>query len=100
MTAFFVPGARSGVHAVRAHDELRRLTEERTGRVTRRTRICALTSRRQGADSETRVGADDPCTGEQVQAIFATTEGYTVVWDGGHVDLTKRQVYEAIQFDA
>jgi hypothetical protein len=99
MTVLFVPGTRPGADAVRAHDELRAQTEQQTGRPTRATRIYALTSRRDGADSETRVGERDPCAGETVQAIFATTEGYTVIWDGGYADLTKRQTYEAIPFD-
>lgn len=63
------------------------------------TRIYAVDARRGGADSETRVGERDPCSGETVRAIFATTAGYSVIWDGGHTDLTKRQTYEAIPFD-
>lgn len=99
MTSFFVPGTRPGTDTDRAYDELRAHTELQTGRPTRPTRIFALSSRRDGADSETRVGERDPCAGKTVHAIFATTEGYTVIWEGGHTDLTKRQVYEAISFD-
>ena len=99
MTSFFIPGKRAGADADRAYDELRASTELETGHVTRPTRIYALSGRRDGADSETRVGERDPCAGKTVNAIFATPEGYTVTWDGGHVDLSKRQVYEAIPFD-
>lgn len=99
MTPFFFPGARPGTDTDRAYDELRAHTEKRTGRVTRATRIYALTSRRDGADSETRVGERDPSTGETVHAIFATSDGCTVIWEGGHVDLSKRQIYEAIPFE-
>ena len=99
MTAFFLPGALPGTDVDRAFAELRADTEKRTGRLTRETRIYALSSRRDGTDSETRVGEPDPCTGETVHAIFATTDGYMVIWDGGQVDLSKRQVYEAIPFD-
>jgi hypothetical protein len=99
MTAFFVPGARPGTDTDRAYAELRAHTERRTGKITRATRIYALNSRRDGADSETRVGERDPCNGKTVHAIFATTVGYTVIWDGGHADLSTRQIYEAIPFD-
>ena len=99
MTLFFLPGALPGTETDRVYDELRARTERRTGRVTRATRIYALNSRRDGADSNTRVGESDPCTGQTVRAIFATKEGYTVIWEGGHVDLSKRQIYEAIPFE-
>jgi len=99
MTPFFLPGAHPGADTDRAYRELRARTEERTGLLTRPTRIYALSSRREGADSDTRVGERDPCTGETVHAIFATTDGYTIIWEGGHVDLSKRQIYEAIPFD-
>jgi hypothetical protein len=99
MTAFFLPGTRPGVDVDRRYDELRALTEERIGRPIRAMRIYALDGRRDGADSETRVGERDPCTGETVHAILATNEGYTVICDGGHIDLGKRQIYEVIPFD-
>ena len=99
MTSFFLPGAPPGADPVRMYAELRGDTEKRIGRAIRATRICAVDARREGADSETRVGERDPCTGETVRAIFATTAGYTVIWDGGHVDLSKRQIYEVIPFD-
>jgi len=41
----------------------------------------------------------DPGAGETVQAIFATAEGYTVIFEGRRIDLSKRQIYEAIPFD-
>lgn len=99
MTPFFLPGARADVDPDCTYAELRADTEQRIGRPVRATRIYAVDARRDGADSETRVGERDPCTGETVRAIFATTAGYTVIWEGGHVDLTKRQIYEAIPFD-
>lgn len=99
MTAFFLPGASPGVARDRAYSQLREQTEMRLGKPVRATRIYAVDARREGADSETRVGERDPCSGETVRAIFATAAGYTVIWDGGHIDLTKRQTYEAIPFD-
>jgi hypothetical protein len=99
MTRFFLPGAAPG-DAGRLHDELRADTERRTGRVTRATRIYALSSRREGSDTETRVGEQDPCSGATVHAIFATTEGCTVISAGGHVDLSRRQIYEVIPFES
>lgn len=99
MTSFFLPGHHPGVDADRTYGRLRADTEKRTGCPVRATRIYALSSRREGADSETRVGERDPCAGETVNAIFATMGGYTVIWEGGYVDLSKRQIYEAIPFD-
>jgi hypothetical protein len=99
MTAFFLPGASPGVDCDLTYSQLREQTEMRIGGRVRATRIYAVDARREGADSETRVGEHDPCSGETVVAIFATTAGYTVIWDGGHIDLTKRQTYEAIPFD-
>lgn len=46
-----------------------------------------------------RVGELGPGAGETVRAIFATSLGYTIISDCGHVDLARRQVYEAIPFD-
>ncbi len=99
MTPFFLPGASPGLDSDRSYSELRAGTEKQIGRPIRGTRIYAIDARREGTDSETRVGERDPCSGETVRAIFATTDGYTVVWEGGHVDLSKRQTYEAIPFD-
>jgi hypothetical protein len=99
MTRFFVPGARPGVDPDRIYGEWRGRTERQTGLSIRSIRIYALNARRDGVDSETRVGDRDPGTGETVQAIFATSEGYIVVWEGGHIALRKRQIYEAIPFD-
>lgn len=98
MSSFFVPGARSGADSALEHAALRTSAEERMGCATRAGRIYALDCRRDGIDSRTRVGDLDPCAGKTVRAIFATRDGYTVVWDGGHADLPRRQVYEAIPF--
>ena len=99
MSRFFVPGALPGGEAERAYDELRTYAENRAGRPTRATRIEALHCRRDGADSEFRVGESDPGSGGTVHAIFATGDGYAVVWEGGHAILSKRQIYQAIPFD-
>lgn len=99
MTPFFLPGAPPSVDLDRTYAELRDRTEKRIGRPVRATRIYSVDARREGADSETRVGERDPCTGETVRAIFATRAGYTVIWEGGHVDLSKHQIYQAIPFD-
>ncbi|MGH2889014.1 MAG: hypothetical protein ACRDNJ_05245 [Solirubrobacteraceae bacterium] len=99
MIPFFLPGTRAGMDPDPAYAELRAQTERRIGRPVQARRIYVVDARRAGVDSETRVGERDPCAGETVRAIFATTAGYTVVWEGGHVDLTKRQIYEAIPFD-
>jgi hypothetical protein len=98
VTPFFVPGV-AGDAAEDAYDELRAYTARRTGRFIRATRIYSLNSRRDGADTQTRVGETDPSSGQLVRAIFATADGYTVTWEGGHADLTKRQIYEAVPFD-
>lgn len=99
MTQFFVPGAAPGNQAQRAYDELRTYAEARTGRAVREKRIFSLSARRDGGDSETRVGEVDPCGGGTVHAIFATSGGYTIVWRGGHSEVTKSQTYEAVEFD-
>jgi hypothetical protein len=88
-----------GVEQDRAYAELRAAVEERMGRGIRATRIYSLSARREGTDSEIRVGEADPCSGATVQAIFATHQGYTVIWDQGNIDLTTRQVYEAVPFE-
>lgn len=99
MSTFFLPGTPRGTDVDRAYAELRTRTEELTGRGIRPIRIHSLRSRRDGTDSVTSVGEPDPCSGQTVRAIFATYDGYTVIWDGGHADLRKRQIYEAIPFD-
>jgi hypothetical protein len=99
MTAFFLPGARPGVDPDRMYAELRADTARRIGQPIRATRIYGVDARREGTDSETRVGELDPCAGETVRAIFATAAGCTVIWEGGHVDLSKRQIYQAILFE-
>jgi hypothetical protein len=99
MTSFFLPGLLPGDEQDRAYAELRAAAEERMGRGVRATRIYSLNARRDGTDSQTRVGEADPCSGATVLAIFATHEGYTVISEEGNVDLTTRQVYEAVPFD-
>ena len=99
MTALFVPGATPGEPTRRAYDTLRGYAEARTGGPPRRESIFALSCRRGGADSETRVGEPDPCAGRTVLAIFASRDSYTVVWDGGHATVGRRDTYEAILFD-
>jgi len=94
----FVPGALPGSDTGRAYDALRARAAAWTGRPIRATRIYAVSCRREGSDSETRVGECDPCNGRTVQAIFATSEGCTVVFDRGFIDLSKRQIYETITF--
>lgn len=98
MTPFFLPGLQAGADADRAYDELRARTERRTGRIAPATPIYALHARRDGKDSQTRVGESDPCTGNTVRAIFATRDAYTVIWDGGHADVGRRQIYEVTTF--
>lgn len=100
MKSFFLPGLPAGADAERAYDELRVLTEKRTGRVSPTAPIYALHARRDGTDSQTRVGESDPCTGYTVRAIFATRDTYTVVWEGGHADVSKRQTYEVTCFES
>lgn len=100
MTEFFVPGVAPGEPTRRAYDELRGYAEARTGRPAGDAHILALSSRRHGTDSETRVGEPDPWGGGTVLAIFASgREGYMVVWHGGHASVSRRETYEAIPFD-
>jgi hypothetical protein len=100
MTRFFVPGEAPGNPARRAYAELRAYAEACTGRAVREQRIYSLSCRREGGDSETRVGEMDPCGGGTVHAIFATSGGgYAIVWRGGHTEVTKSQTYEAVEFD-
>jgi hypothetical protein len=99
MAPFFVPGSDPGAPTWRAYDALRGSTEARTGHAARGDRIFALSCRRAGVDSETRVGELDPCTGRTVLAIFASRDGYSIVWQGGHADISRRATYEAILFD-
>jgi len=99
MTAFFVPGVTPGAPARQAYDELRGYVETQTGHMTRADVICALSCRRSGEDTEVRVGELDPYSRQVVLAIFASRDGYTIVWSGGHAAVTRRQTYEAIPFD-
>jgi hypothetical protein len=99
MTAFFVPGEAPGTPTEQAYEELRCYAEGRTGCSTRRESIFALSCRRDGADSETRVGEPDPHRGQTVLAIFASKDGYTIVWRGGHASVSRKQTYQAIPFD-
>jgi hypothetical protein len=99
MTAFFVPGVSAGQQTVLAYEDLRTYVEATTGAPARSLRLCALNCRRQGMDLESRVGAKDPLGGGVVHGIFATRDGYVIVWSGGHAVLGKRQIYEAVEFD-
>ena len=99
MTSFFVPGAAPGPATRRAYHELRCYAEACSGRVARGDLISALSFRYGGVDTETRVGESDPHGGETVLAIFASRDGYTVVWRGGHASVGRRETYEAIPFD-
>ena len=99
MPCFFVPGATPGEATQQAYGELRTYAEARTGHMARRDHIYALSCRRSGMDSETRVGEPDPYSGQMVLAIFATRDAYTIVWRSGHVDVRRRQTYAAIPFD-
>lgn len=99
MTPFFIPGETPGVATERAYDALRGYVEAHTGHGTRTEAILALSCRRAGEDSESRVGELDPYARRTVLAIFASRDGYTIVWDGGHADVTRRQAYEAIPFE-
>jgi hypothetical protein len=99
VTRFFIPGVKSGPSAERAYDELRAYAQARTERRIRATRIRSISCRRGGMDSQLTVGEPDPHGGETVNAIFATSDGCTVVWEGGFISLTRRQIYEAIPFD-
>jgi hypothetical protein len=99
MTPLFVPGAAPGEATTRAHDALRGYVETSSGRMTRGDAIFALSCRREGEDSEVRVGELDPYARHIVLAIFASRDAYSIVWDGGYADVTRRQTYEAILFD-
>jgi hypothetical protein len=99
MTAFFVPGAPPGAPTRQAYAELLGYVEAQTGHGMREDVICALSCRRSGQDSEIRVGEPDPISDQVVLAIFAGRESYTIVWSGGHAEVSRRQTYEAIPFD-
>jgi hypothetical protein len=99
MPPFFVPGTLAGEPTRRAYDELRAYAEASTGSLARRDLIFAVSCRRDGADTEARVGEPDPCSGGTVLAIFASRDGYTIVWRGGHGSVSRRATYEAIPFD-
>ena len=99
MTAFFIPGTPSGQQTDRAYEDLRRDAQLTAGRPTRPTRIFSLSCRRGGADCETRVGGQAPSGANTVHAIFDIGEGYAILWRGGHAIVTKRQTYEAVEFD-
>jgi hypothetical protein len=99
MTSLFVPGAAPGEATRRTHAALRGYVEASSGRMTRDDAIFALSCRRAGEDSEVRVGELDPYAQQIVLAIFASRDGYSIVWDGGYADVTRRQTYQAIRFD-
>jgi hypothetical protein len=99
MTAFFVPDTPAGEQTDRAYEDLRRYAQLTAGRPARATRIFSLSCRRGGADCESRVGCEDPSGANTVDAIFDVGEGYAILWRGGHAIVTKRQTYEAVEFD-
>jgi hypothetical protein len=99
MTAFFVPDTPAGEQTDRAYEDLRRYAQLTAGRPARATRIFSLSCRRGGADCESRVGCEDPSGVNTVDAIFDVGEGYAILWRGGHAIVTKRQTYEAVEFD-
>ena len=99
MARFFVPGSAPGKPTRQAYEKLRGYAEERAGQLATRDPIFALSCRRNGTDSETRVGEPDPCEGNTVLAIFASRDGYTIVWRNGHTSVGRRDTYEAIPFD-
>jgi hypothetical protein len=99
MTPLFVPGVAAGDATRQAHDALRGYVEASSGHMTRDDVIFALRCRRAGEDSEARVGELDPYARQIVLAIFASRDGYSIVWDGGYADVTRRQTYQAIPFD-
>jgi hypothetical protein len=99
MTAFFVPGAPAGEQTVRAYEDLRRHAELTAGRPARSARIFKLSTRREGADCETCVGAHDMGGGETVSAIFDVGDGYLVLGRGAHEIVAKHQTYAAVEFD-
>jgi hypothetical protein len=99
MTAFFIPDTPPGQHTDRAYEDLRRHAALTSGRPPRTRRIFSLSCRREGADSETRVGDDDPAGGETVHAIFDVGDDYAIVWRGGHAIVAKRQTHAALEFD-
>lgn len=99
MTSFFVPGADPGPATEQVYEELRGYAEACSGRLARRELIFALSYRHGGADTQMRVGEPDPSGGRTVLAIFASQDGYTIVWRGGHANVGRRETYEAIPFD-
>jgi len=99
MTAFFIPDTPAGEQTARAYEDLRQYAQHTAGRPARARRIFSLTCRRDGTDSETRVGNNDPSVGTTVHAIFDIGDGYAIIWRGGHAIVTKRQTYEAVEFD-
>lgn len=99
MTSFFVPDTPAGEQTDRAYQDLRQYALLTIGRPMRDRRIFALSCRRGGSDSETRVGDDDPAGGATVHAIFDIGDAYVVVWRGGHAIVTKRHTYEAVDFE-
>jgi hypothetical protein len=99
MTAFFIPDTPAGEQTDRAYEDLRGYAQLTAGRPARAKRIFSLSCRRDGADCETRVGGQDPSGGKTVDAIFDIGVGYAILWRGGHAIVTKRQTYEAVEFD-
>jgi hypothetical protein len=98
VTAFFIPDTPAGAQTTRAYADLRRHAELTSARVVRTVRIFKLTHRRGGTDCETCVGNQNPADAT-VHAIFDIGDSYIVLSRGGKEIVTKRQTYNAQQFD-
>jgi hypothetical protein len=99
LATFFVPDTPAGEQTDRAYEDLRQYAEYTAGLPPRSRRIFSISCRRDGSDSESRVGDTDPAGGDTVHAIFDTGKSYVIVWRGGHAIVTKRHTYEAVEFE-
>ena len=103
MTRFFVPDC-NGTSAADRYDAIRQAAEEQTGHRPTEKRIAALTSRREGRDLETAVGAADPVCGETVLAILDLGRHLPYLVHCGSTDPTAQQlliskpVYDVTEF--
>ena len=80
MTAFSTHDTPPGETPTGAYEDLRRYAALTSGRPPRARRICSLSRRHEGADSEPRVGDDYPAGRETVHAIFESA--MTTRWCG------------------